>query len=436
MDKDKTVPKTKMARLGTVTKTALKVAGKQALHKVSTVGSSAEKKQKKESAHNRELAAEILKSLNKLKGAGLKAAQIMSMEADLLPQEMRDEFKKACHQATPLNRAIVRKVIQNELGAPPETLFKSFNLQAFAAASIGQVHKAVTHEGQEVVVKIQYPGIDKAIHQDIGLLKFFLLKLPHPELKKNKVFIEAYLQECEDRFIEEANYDLELAQLQWFKTHAAHDAIITPEPLPELSTRYVLTMTQLDGLHLDDFLKTQPHQDELNHYAQLMWTFFTHHMNTHNRFHADPNPGNFLFLPNGKLGIVDFGCVKQCDPTFPRNLATNVNAICNKDIPTIEHMYKHNWKLMSEDTSIETIQEKLSFFWDWIRTAFKPKTFDFGAHPHHMKQRLDPQFKAAMDIMKEVSHNFAMFDRAYMGLFNLFIEMKAVVDVRLNFPEK
>ncbi len=121
------------------------------------------KREEEKSALNRENAVLLFEGLSLLKGTALKIAQLLSMEMEIFPPEITRELQKSYHKVPPLNRALVRKTVQNALGAPPESIFDAFESTAFAAASLGQVHRAVTQKGERLAVKIQYPGIRETI---------------------------------------------------------------------------------------------------------------------------------------------------------------------------------------------------------------------------------------------------------------------------------
>ena len=158
MRKKKSVPSGTLTRLSTISKAAIKCAGKQVTHMASSALASAQKKQQKAKKHHQKLGQDMFNVVSTLKGAALKAAQLITTEFDLFPAEFQAELEKSCYLAPPLNRAIVYKVIQNQFKQSPDTVFKEFEPQAFAAASIGQVHKGKTHQEKTVAIKIQYPG--------------------------------------------------------------------------------------------------------------------------------------------------------------------------------------------------------------------------------------------------------------------------------------
>ena len=205
----------------------------------------------------------------------------------------------------PLNRALVRKTIQNQLKNAPESIIKDFDSTAFAAASIGQVHRAKIDTGEDIAVKIQYPGIDQTIHHDIALLKLLLAKNPLSGIAGKTQFIKSFLMELETRFLEETDYHLEEKNMTWFRENNPFPHIKIPKAYPLYSAKTVLSMSYLEGMHLEEWLATTPSQDEKNHVAQSLWDFFAHFLMTEKCFHADPNPGNYLIMKNGDIGILE-----------------------------------------------------------------------------------------------------------------------------------
>ena len=426
-------PTSKSSRFSKASQTVLKVAGKQAIHSIQHPFISNKTKQEKQHEHYKTVSKDIFKLLSVLKGVSLKAAQLLSMELELLPKEFQEELKKACYQVPPLNRAVVRKGIQAEFKKTPETIFSSFELTAFAAASIGQVHKATLNTKERVVVKIQYPGIEKTIHSDMKMLTFFLLKLPIPKIKEKKTLIKTYLDECQSRFIEETDYLKEANRLTFFHKKNPFKQIRTPKPIVDLCSKSILTMEYLEGKHLDEWLTTNPTQEEKNHYAQQLWNFFSFFLMNHNILHADPNPGNILFMENRNLGIIDFGCVKEVDPDFPSQIANVIKYHIKREIEPVMDIY-NKWGLLSSELqeNSQQVEEHLQFFREWLTLPFKEKEFDFGKHPDYLQQRFSENFKVAMNIMHNTTHNFVMFDRAYMGLLTIFHRLEANLSISFD----
>ena len=260
---------------------------------------------------NRKNAISIFRELSQLKGLPLKLAQGMSMDTGLLPIEFMEVMSSAQYSVPPMNRALVRTQFKRNFNEYPENLFQSFEYDAFAAATIGQVHHAINTDGVRVVVKVQYPNVRKSIYSDIKLLSIF-----GKQFFKGVNF-EIYLDEVRETLLEETDYLKEGRNIQKFRDLNFSEELIFPEYKESTSNEQVLTMTFLEGDHLDQMLKKEPNQKIRNSYGQIMWNFF--HANiysTNNTFHADVHPGNFIFCKGGKLGVIDFGCVKVFPDQF------------------------------------------------------------------------------------------------------------------------
>ena len=208
-----------------------------------------------------------------------------------------------------MNRALVLKIVKTELG-PPETVFKSFDLVPFAAASLGQVHRATSEEGRDLAVKIQYPGMREGVQSDLDLLKGVLAPT-----KYSRIFKHCF-PEVARKVHEELNYKTEARRTEHFKAVIPETRFVSPDVIEALSTERVLTTTRIGGLHLSSWLETRPSKAERDHFGQRLVDFFNFGVFTLSTIHADPNPGNFLFREDGRLGIIDFGCVKNLSPTF------------------------------------------------------------------------------------------------------------------------
>jgi predicted unusual protein kinase regulating ubiquinone biosynthesis (AarF/ABC1/UbiB family) len=196
----------------------------------------------------------------------------------------------------------------NELGQDPEDAFATFDTRAFAAASLGQVHRATLTSGQAVAVKIQYPGIGRSIRSDFRLLSTCLLPL---RLGPGWAPMKAQLEEVRRVVEQETDYAREA---EWQRRAAAlfheDDAIVVPRIHDALSTRRVLTMDYLDGVHLGAFLASNPSQELRDHFGGLIVQAGCRLHYGGRLLYADPHPGNYLFRSDGILGFLDFGCVR------------------------------------------------------------------------------------------------------------------------------
>jgi len=250
------------------------------------------------------------------KGVLMKAGQAFSMiDASTVGLDEFSPYQRALSRlqadAPPMDPALARKVAEADLGRAIEDVFADFTDEPIAAASIGQVHRAVMPDGRRVAVKIQYPGVAEAIRDDLAnteLLmtfhRFFMSAAPGamPDLRQATAEMTA-------RISEELDYRHEAANITAFSDlFRDHPFIRIPDVVPEASSDRLLTMTYLDGL---DWTQAQhADQDLKNSWAEVIVRMVTGSYRHGNLFHADPHPGNYRFGLNGAVGFVDFGCVK------------------------------------------------------------------------------------------------------------------------------
>jgi predicted unusual protein kinase regulating ubiquinone biosynthesis (AarF/ABC1/UbiB family) len=202
--------------------------------------------------------------------------------------------------------ALLREHVRRELGADPTELFASFDTQACAAASLGQVHRARLHDGREVAVKIQYPDIARTIQDDLRNMKAaaFGMRLSGDwdNLLRQFDAIRAMLDA-------EADYEQEAENLaHGRRTLSGIDDVVVPRVVPELSTRRVLTMDWIEGVHLDELLARDPPQELRDRHGAQISRASMRLWYRGRTIYADPHPGNYHFMPDGRLGHVDFGC--------------------------------------------------------------------------------------------------------------------------------
>jgi predicted unusual protein kinase regulating ubiquinone biosynthesis (AarF/ABC1/UbiB family) len=207
--------------------------------------------------------------------------------------------------------ALMREMVHNELGDDAEHLFASFDKQAFAAASLGQVHRARLKTGEEVAIKIQYPGIARTIREDFRNLFLFLLP---GRLNKDWISTKNQFEDLRMRLEKETDYEAEAANLAKVRTlFRDEDGIVVPRVYPQYSTARVLTMERLGGVHLDEFVSRNPSQEDRNEFARKIVRAWYRMQYAGRLLYADFHPGNFLFMDDGRLGLIDFGFVLPLD---------------------------------------------------------------------------------------------------------------------------
>jgi len=242
-----------------------------------------------------------------LRGAVMKLGQLLAHWPDVLPIQFAEVLGRLHAEAPPMHFALLREQVRAELGADPTELFEEFETEACAAASLGQVHRArLRGSGRPVAVKIQYPDIDRTIRLDLGALRAaaFGMRLSGDWENLNRQYdgIQRMLEQ-------EADYEREAElQAEVRECLSGLDDVLVPRVVPELSTKRVLTMDWVEGQHLQPFLAGAPEQERRDrHGAQIARASFRLWYSGR-LVYADPHPGNYLFLPDGRLGLIDFGC--------------------------------------------------------------------------------------------------------------------------------
>ena len=255
-----------------------------------------------------ERAAEVL---GNLRGLAAKLGQTASYVDGFVPETHRAVYEKALgalRSAAPHSSTeAIRALVEAELGGPIERLFASWTDAPIASASIGQVHRAELPNGQAVAVKVQHPGIDRAIESDlsnVGLLENFVGVVGPRSLNSGAV-----LEEVKTRFREELDYRLEAERQEQFRAlHVDDPKIFIPRVIRERSARRVLTMELVKGASLEDAAQATPELRQS--YAETLWRFVFKGNLVGGMFNADPHPGNYVFQPDGRITFLDFGCVQ------------------------------------------------------------------------------------------------------------------------------
>ena len=259
-------------------------------------------------------AKRVREELSTLAGPLMKLGQALSMQTHLLDEEWIRELSALQMQAPPMHESLMRAQFKSAMGKYPEQLFRSFEPEPFAAASLGQVHWATTMEGDEVAVKIQYPAIREAIENDFRILR--TAGLP--------VRISGHLQgslidEAERGILEETDYLHEAANIDYYRKALAELKFMRlPQVYKHLSGDRVLTMSRVPGLRLHEFMQKNPSQETRDLVGSHLVRLFFFQLFRTQSLHADPHPGNYLFNQDGTIGLVDFGCVKHLKPGVVR----------------------------------------------------------------------------------------------------------------------
>lgn len=418
-------PSSKYERGKIFAKTGLKVGKNYASHYLKTLTG-----RKSEKADvDKKTAEDIFGQFTNLRGTALKIAQTFSIDQGYLPEEFTEVMTQAQYKVPPINRSLVRSIIRRELGKYPEQIFIEFNSEAFAAASIGQVHKAKLKDGRPVAVKIQYPGVRDTISSDISLAGSIFKRLT-----SNGTDLDDYIEEIESTLIKETDYREEGNSITRFHERFSSNGIVTPEWIPELSTEKVLTMAFIEGIHLKEFLESNPAQEERNHFGQLLWDFFHKQIKDRKEIHADTHPGNFIFTPNNKLGVVDYGCVKSFPEEFFINYLKLLPVHLKRDEEEIIRLYKELDVLKTDPENNKSERAIFEFCKNYGYTFALPymeDEFNFGDEEY---KRIMAGYTKNAPITNgpRGSKHFIFTTRVHLGLYHLLMKLKAVVQTKTS----
>jgi predicted unusual protein kinase regulating ubiquinone biosynthesis (AarF/ABC1/UbiB family) len=383
---------------------------------------------------NEDNASDIYKSLSELKGSALKIAQMLSMDKNMMPQSYVDKFTQSQYNAPPLSGPLIVRTFTKHFGKTPEQIYDKFNAVSSNAASIGQVHEAYLN-GNKLAVKIQYPGVADSISSDLKLVKPFAFRL----LGMSEKELNTYVKEVEERLLEETDYELEVRRsIQFSEACKNLQNVVFPTYYPELSGKRIITMGWLQGMHLKEFLKTNPSQELRNKIGQALWDFYNFQQHELRAVHADPHPGNFLITPEEKLGVIDFGCIKELPDDFYYPFFSLVSAGIMNDKEKSMEAFRKLEMIRKTDTPAQVafyykaFKEMISLFakpylsetFDFSQQQFFDDLFAYGEKISKM-----PEFKQARGVK-----HFIYVNRTNFGLYSILQELKAMVNTATFRP--
>lgn len=416
------IPTSKVARASKFANATIKVGGNYVKHYAKKMVGSAVTK---EDLHA-ENAKDVYDALSNLKGSALKMAQMMSMDKNLLPRAYTDKFSMSQYSAPPLSAPLVMKTFKNSFGKSPSDLYDAFDFEAKNAASIGQVHLAYK-DGKKLAVKIQYPGVADSITSDLRMARPLAVSL----LNLNDAEIDRYFTEVQDRLLEEADYELELKRSMEITESIKHiPNLFFPTYYPELSSKRIISMDWIEGKHLKEFLQTNPSQEVRNSIGQALWDFYNFQIHELKAVHADPHPGNFMFTPDGKLGVIDFGCIKVIPEHFYENYFQMINFDLLDNDNRLGEIFRELEFILKEDSpEMQVFFHKLfKQMIEILGRPFSKATFDFGQNGY--VDEVYAFFEEVANIKELKNANAARgsqhglyINRTYFGLYTLLNDL-------------
>jgi predicted unusual protein kinase regulating ubiquinone biosynthesis (AarF/ABC1/UbiB family) len=370
-------------------------------------------------------------ALGSMKGPMMKVAQLLATIPDALPADYSDQLMKLQSQAPPMGAAFVRRRMQAELGPNWRERFGSFDLEPAAAASLGQVHRAVTLDGETVAAKLQYPDMASAVEADLGQLNMlFSLRRRFSNVAIDTREIQV---EIGDRLREELDYEREIKLAALYRDMLADTPEVrVPRPHPELSTKRLLTLQWLDGEKLLSFERAAP--ETRAKLAEILFKAWWRPFLRYGVIHGDPHLGNYSVVGGGEaVNLYDFGCVRIFPMRFVEGVVELYRALKTKDRERIAHAYEL-WGFRGlKKTTIEAMNIWASFIYGPILDD-RVRSFADGVKPSEFGRK---EIGAVMRSLKAegteltAPREFVFLDRAAIGLGAAFLRLGA----ELNFHQ-
>ncbi|MGD0074968.1 MAG: AarF/UbiB family protein [Candidatus Binataceae bacterium] len=376
-------------------------------------------------------ARRIVEGSKELRGAFMKLIQMLSMRRDILPDEALEVLKLTQSNVPPMDYKMIAEQVRRELGKKPEQLFASFEQHAFAAASLGQVHRARLRSGEEVAVKIQYPGVEETVEQDLRNLKLLLqtIRAIAHDVMRQKIETRSIFEELAERLNEELDYVHEARNLAIFDRLLADDPeTMVPRVIPDLSSRRVLTMTYLDGYPLADVLAPGVDRELKDWVARKYYTLVWRQILEFGVLHTDPHPGNYLVTYHPRLGILDFGSIRRFSEPVRRAHVKLARALLDDDDRAMgEAMVALGY--LDDDQDPEPMVRVLHILFEPIQAdrAFDPSGYDSLG-----KATQVGEITLTHKLYKSPAHSVFLL-RALIGLEGIIQQLGCVTNYREIF---
>lgn len=407
-----------------------KVGARWGAHKARRVFADAERREELDREFELKTAEDVVKRLGNMKGAFMKLGQMASYLDQGMPEHMRKTLAVLQQDAPPMSHDLVVAAITTELGEGPDQVFAEFDREPIAAASIGQVHRAITHDGRAVAVKVQYPGVDKAIENDLSnadpLLRIMGRAFPSLDPKP-------LVKELTERLVEEVDYELEARNQHKFWTYyQGHPYIHVPGVVEEHSTRRVLTTELASGHRFDELLTWS--QDERDLAAETLYRFTFGSMYQLHAFNGDPHPGNYLFRPGGEVTFLDYGLVKHFDQDAIDGFMTLIKAMVIDDDMAVYRSHAIAQKLLAPEAESEVSEEQLrEYFGHFYEFVLHDR--EYTTTPEYASETVRKifAFSEATDGIAQFTNmppNYTIVQRINLGLLAVFGELNATANWR------
>jgi predicted unusual protein kinase regulating ubiquinone biosynthesis (AarF/ABC1/UbiB family) len=371
-------------------------------------------------------AERLRKALGGLKGPLMKVAQILSTIPDAVPKEYAMELAQLQSDAPPMGWPFVRRRMASELGPDWEAKFKSFEHEASAAASLGQVHKAVGHDGTLLACKLQYPDMASAVEADLGQLKMVLKVF---EYYDRAVSTQKVQQEIADRLREELDYEREAKHMRLYgMMHGGiENTVHIPKPIAALSTERLLTMTWLQGDRLVDIAEKKSLKDRNTVAINMFHAWYTPFY-AYGVIHGDPHLGNYSVRKDLSINLLDYGCVRVFKPELVSGVITLYEALRDGREEMAVEAYKAWGFINPSKRLVEILNIWARFIYaplleDKIRSIDETNT---GLYGRETANKVHEELRKIGGV--SVPREFVFMDRAAIGLGSVFLRLNAEIN--------
>jgi predicted unusual protein kinase regulating ubiquinone biosynthesis (AarF/ABC1/UbiB family) len=370
-------------------------------------------------------AEDVAATLGAMKGVLMKIGQMASYIDGGLSPAVRRTLSRLQDSVPPMSAELAARVVEEELGLPPERAFARWDPEPIAAASIGQVHRAITLDGRAVAVKVQYPGIAETIAADLANVALLrrMLRITAPAQD-----VDALLAELRERVLEELDYRQEADNQRLMAAYYdGHPTIGVPQIISELSTRRIVTSELAGGARFAE-LASWP-QEERDLAAETIYRFTFRSLYDIRAFNGDPHPGNYLFQGGGRVTFLDFGLVKHFAPAELQPLMQMARHLCVDNDPEAFRASLEQAGFLRPDAplSTETIVEHMAVFYDTIR---KPGRLTITGDYASAVVRRFFDVRSPLAEYVSIPRSYVILQRINLGLFAVLGELTATADWR------
>ncbi len=367
----------------------------------------------------------VVDVLGELKGASLKVGQLLSADPELLPDEFSQGLTALQKDVPPMTYNTVKAQLEEAFDRPMEMVFDYFDDEPIGSASIGQVHRARLQSGEDVAVKVQYPGVVDSLESDLKTLKNFLV---YGKVAIDGQRMDEYFEEVRRIVLEEADYESEAENMARLRSVLAErEGVTAPKPYVEWTRPTVLVMEYMEGTKFDDALEEMEDHDRRDEILErwvvnYAWMFHEAHL-----LHADPHPGNFLLDEDGQIVVLDFGCVKEVSPDFADGILDVLVAYWAGDMERVLEAYRRAG--YGIDGTEEIDLDLLAEYQDIILACFaRNEPFDFGSWQPAMEGKKFMLRHPSFWKLPPPSEGLAFF-RVLSGIKGLLYKLDAKINV-------